>query len=171
MFLWAVKCFCKWLVTCTILLCWAWYLNTEGAFISSVMINSNLSQSLLIFRYGTPGSITKEYEQFSEYYCKQFAGKTIFVPLMWHSLKLLQLGQNLWVFLPLDSCLLSCLFPVVSVTQILLKVLDQYRRKVFVAPRVLQQAVNYLKNGSVSTIVLHYFGLQHLHWVLVNHAP
>ncbi|KAK2565652.1 Importin-7 [Acropora cervicornis] len=24
-------------------------------------------------RYGTPGSITKEYEEFSEYYCKQFA--------------------------------------------------------------------------------------------------
>lgn len=59
-------------------------------------------------RYGTPGSITKEYEEFSEYYCKQFA---------------------------------------VSVTQIVLKVLDQYRRKLFVAPRVLQQSINYLKNG------------------------
>ena len=30
---------------------------------------------LLVFRYGTPGSITKEYEEFSEYYCKHFAGK------------------------------------------------------------------------------------------------
>lgn len=59
-------------------------------------------------RYGTPGSITKEYEEFSEYYCKQFA---------------------------------------VSVTQIVLKVLDQYRRKLFVAPRILQQSINYLKNG------------------------
>lgn len=59
-------------------------------------------------RYGTPGSITKEYEQFSENYCKHFSA---------------------------------------SVTQILLKVLDQYRQKVFVAPRVLQQTINYLKNG------------------------
>lgn len=38
-------------------------------------------------------------------------------------------------------------FLTVSVTQILLRVLDQYRRKVFVAPRVLQQTINYLKNG------------------------
>jgi len=37
----------------------------------------------------------------------------------------------------------------VSVTQIVLKVLDQYRRKLFVAPRVLQQSINYLKNGLV----------------------
>ena len=28
-------------------------------------------------RYGTPGSITKEYEEFSEYYCKGFAGKSV----------------------------------------------------------------------------------------------
>ena len=28
-------------------------------------------------RYGTPGSITKEYEEFSEYYCKSFAGKSV----------------------------------------------------------------------------------------------
>ena len=34
-------------------------------------------------------------------------------------------------------------------TQIVLKVLDQYRRKLFVAPRVLQQSINYLKNGLV----------------------
>ena len=49
----------------------------------------------------------------------------------------------------------GCLFSAVSVTQILLKVLDQYRRKVFVAPRVLQQTVNYLKNGSVQTTILY----------------
>ena len=47
----------------------------------------------------------------------------------------------------------ACLFVVVNVTQILLKVLDQYRRKVFVAPRVLQQTLNYLKNGSVSETI------------------
>jgi len=70
-------------------------------------------------RYGTPGSITKEYEQFSEYYCKHFA---------------------------------------VNVTQILLKVLDQYRRKVFVAPRVLQQTLNYLKNGISNS----------LHWKIMR---
>ena len=40
-------------------------------------------------------------------------------------------------------------FLTVSVTQILLRVLDQYRQKVFVAPRVLQQTINYLKNGWV----------------------
>lgn len=43
----------------------------------------------------------------------------------------------------------ACFEFVASVTQILLKVLDQYRRKVFVAPRVIQQTVNYLKNGLV----------------------
>ncbi|KAL9955530.1 hypothetical protein ACROYT_G036866 [Oculina patagonica] len=73
----------------------------------------------LFERYGTPGSITKEYEEFSEYYCKSFA---------------------------------------VSVTQILLKVLDQYRRKVFVAPRVLQQTINYLKNGISNS----------LHWKIMR---
>ncbi|XP_020624379.1 importin-7-like [Orbicella faveolata] len=73
----------------------------------------------LFERYGTPGSITKEYEQFSEYYCKSFAA---------------------------------------SVTQILLKVLDQYRRKVFVAPRVIQQTVNYLKNGISNS----------LHWKIMR---
>lgn len=73
----------------------------------------------LFERYGTPGSITKEYEEFSEYYCKHFA---------------------------------------VSVTQILLRVLDQYRRKVFVAPRVLQQTINYLKNGVSNS----------LHWKIVK---
>ncbi|EDO49266.1 predicted protein [Nematostella vectensis] len=45
-----------------------------------------------------------------------------------------------------------------STTQILLKVLDQYRRKVYVAPRVLQQTINYLKNGISNS----------LHWKIMR---
>ena len=50
--------------------------------------------------------------------------------------------QDLFIYLTENLSFLT-----VSVTQILLRVLDQYRRKVFVAPRVLQQTINYLKNG------------------------
>lgn len=54
----------------------------------------------------------------------------------------LQKMQDLFIYLTENLSFLT-----VSVTQILLRVLDQYRRKVFVAPRVLQQTINYLKNG------------------------
>ncbi|XP_022334260.1 importin-7-like isoform X2 [Crassostrea virginica] len=59
-------------------------------------------------RYGSPGNVTKEYTQFSEWYLKSFSG---------------------------------------GIIQVLFKVLDQYRQKIYVAPRVLQQAVNYLNHG------------------------
>ena len=39
--------------------------------------NDNQILTLFNSRYGTPGSITKEYEEFSEYYCKSFAGKSV----------------------------------------------------------------------------------------------
>ena len=54
----------------------------------------------------------------------------------------LQKMQDLFIYLTENLSFLT-----VSVTQILLRVLDQYRQKVFVAPRVLQQTINYLKNG------------------------
>lgn len=59
-------------------------------------------------RYGSPGNITKEYTQFSEWYLKSFSG---------------------------------------GIIQVLFKVLDQYRQKIYIAPRVLQQSVNYLNQG------------------------
>ncbi|XP_031553148.1 importin-7-like [Actinia tenebrosa] len=64
-------------------------------------------------RYATPGSVSKEYSAFADYYCKNFA---------------------------------------VSTTQIMLKVLDQYRHKVYIAPRVIQQTLNYLRNGVSNSI-------------------
>ncbi|XP_031754525.1 importin-8 isoform X1 [Xenopus tropicalis] len=62
----------------------------------------------LFERYGSPGSVTKEYFEFSEYFLKTYA---------------------------------------VGVLQVLLKVLDQHRQKHYVAPRVLQQTLNYLNLG------------------------
>lgn len=59
-------------------------------------------------RYGSPGNVTKEYTQFSEWYLKSFSG---------------------------------------GIIQVLFKVLDQYRQKIYIAPRVLQQSVNYLNQG------------------------
>ncbi|OWF54942.1 importin-7-like [Mizuhopecten yessoensis] len=59
-------------------------------------------------RYGSPGTVTKEYSAFAEWYLKAFSG---------------------------------------GIVQVLLKVLDQYRQKLYVAPRVLQQTINYLNQG------------------------
>ncbi|WAR01862.1 IPO7-like protein [Mya arenaria] len=59
-------------------------------------------------RYGSPGNVTKDYNQFAEWYLKAFSG---------------------------------------GVMQVLLKVLDQYRQKMYVAPRVLQQSLNFLNQG------------------------
>lgn len=62
----------------------------------------------LFERYGSPGSVTKEYIEFSEFFVKTYA---------------------------------------VGVLQVLLKVLGQHRQKQYVAPRVLQQTLNYLNLG------------------------
>ncbi|KAM5171427.1 importin-8 [Mantella aurantiaca] len=62
----------------------------------------------LFERYGSPGSVTKEYIEFSEFFVKTYA---------------------------------------VGVLQVLLKVLEQHRQKHYVAPRVLQQTLNYLNLG------------------------
>ncbi|PIO00701.1 hypothetical protein AB205_0038510 [Aquarana catesbeiana] len=64
--------------------------------------------SFVFFRYGSPGSVTKEYIEFSEFFVKTYA---------------------------------------VGVLQVLLKVLEQHRQKQYVAPRVLQQTLNYLNLG------------------------
>lgn len=34
-----------------------------------------------------------------------------------------------------------------GILQVLLKILDQYRNKVYISPRVLQQTLNYLEQG------------------------
>lgn len=39
------------------------------------------------------------------------------------------------------------LFSTGGIIQVLFKVLDQYRQKIYIAPRVLQQSVNYLNQG------------------------
>ncbi|XP_023593837.1 importin-8 isoform X2 [Trichechus manatus latirostris] len=67
----------------------------------------------LFERYGSPGTVTKEYFEFSEFFLKTYA---------------------------------------VGIQQVLLKILDQYRQKEYVAPRVLQQAFNYLNQGVVHSV-------------------
>uniref|UniRef100_A0A8C0JA83 Importin 8 n=1 Tax=Chelonoidis abingdonii TaxID=106734 RepID=A0A8C0JA83_CHEAB len=62
----------------------------------------------LFERYGSPGNVTKEYFEFSEFFLKTYA---------------------------------------VGIQQVLLKILDQYRQKEYIAPRVLQQILNYLNQG------------------------
>ncbi|XP_058047764.1 importin-8 isoform X4 [Ahaetulla prasina] len=62
----------------------------------------------LFERYGSPGNVTKEYFEFSEFFLKTYAA---------------------------------------GIQQVLLKILDQYRQKDYVAPRVLQQTLNYLNQG------------------------
>lgn len=67
----------------------------------------------LFERYGSPGNVTKEYFEFSEFFLKTYA---------------------------------------VGIQQVLLKILDQYRQKEYIAPRVLQQALNYLNQGVVHSV-------------------
>ncbi|XP_038617065.1 importin-8 isoform X1 [Tachyglossus aculeatus] len=67
----------------------------------------------LFERYGSPGNVTKEYFEFSEFFLKTYA---------------------------------------VGIQQVLLKILDQYRQKEYVAPRVLQQTLNYLNQGVVHSV-------------------
>ncbi|XP_040828162.1 importin-8 isoform X1 [Ochotona curzoniae] len=67
----------------------------------------------LFERYGSPGNVTKEYFEFSEFFLKTYA---------------------------------------VGIQQVLLQILDQYRQKEYVAPRVLQQAFNYLNQGVVHSV-------------------
>jgi len=64
----------------------------------------------LFERYGSPGSVTKEYKEFSEWFLKTFSG---------------------------------------GILMAMLKSLDQYRQKIYVSPRVMQQALNYI-NTAVS---------------------
>ncbi|OCT83649.1 hypothetical protein XELAEV_18021791mg, partial [Xenopus laevis] len=62
----------------------------------------------LFERYGSPGNVSKEYNDFAEVFLKAFA---------------------------------------VGVQQVLLKVLYQYKEKQYIAPRVLQQTLNYFNQG------------------------
>lgn len=62
----------------------------------------------LFDRYGSPGNVSKEYKEFSEWYLKTFS-----------------------------SAILTSI----------LKVLDAYRRGVYVSPRVMQLALNYVNTG------------------------
>ncbi|XP_019375518.1 PREDICTED: importin-7 [Gavialis gangeticus] len=62
----------------------------------------------LFERYGSPGNVSKEYNEFAEVFLKIFA---------------------------------------VGVQQVLLKVLYQYKEKQYMAPRVLQQTLNYINQG------------------------
>nr|XP_033806562.1 importin-8 isoform X3 [Geotrypetes seraphini] len=67
----------------------------------------------LFERYGSPGNVTKEYFDFSEFFLKTYA---------------------------------------VGIQQVLLKILDQYRQKQYIASRVLQQALNYLNQGIIHSV-------------------
>lgn len=102
---------------------------------------SNLSWFLFFYhRYGSPGNITKEYTQFSEWYLKSFSGMKWF-PLVIFSSKIRVL---VWYLCTYISWLT---FSTGGIIQVLFKVLDQYRQKIYIAPRVLQQSVNYLNQG------------------------
>ncbi|KAK7477196.1 hypothetical protein BaRGS_00031581 [Batillaria attramentaria] len=59
-------------------------------------------------RYGSPGNVTKEYVQFSEWYLKTFSA---------------------------------------GILQAIMKMMEQYRQKQYIAPRVMQQALNYINQG------------------------
>ncbi|CAB0029281.1 unnamed protein product [Trichogramma brassicae] len=59
-------------------------------------------------RYGSPGTVNKDYKEFSEWYLRTFSG---------------------------------------GILEVLLKILDQYRRHVYISPRVLQQSINYIEQG------------------------
>ncbi|XP_029455860.1 importin-8 [Rhinatrema bivittatum] len=67
----------------------------------------------LFERYGSPGNVTKEYFEFSEFFLKTYA---------------------------------------VGIQQVLLKILDQYRQKQYIASRVLQQTLNYLNQGVIHSV-------------------
>lgn len=60
------------------------------------------------YRYGSPGNVTKEYQEFAEWYLQTFSA---------------------------------------GILEVLLKILDQYRRKIYVSPRVVQQSINYINQG------------------------
>jgi hypothetical protein len=36
-----------------------------------------------------------------------------------------------------------------GILEVLLKILDQYRRKIYISPRVMQQTINYINQGYV----------------------
>ncbi|KAM7292825.1 importin-7 [Ixodes scapularis] len=59
-------------------------------------------------RYGSPGSVTKEYGEFADFFLKAYSE---------------------------------------GMLQVVLKVLDQHRQKVYISPRVLQHALNYLRHA------------------------
>ena len=59
-------------------------------------------------RYGSPGNVSSEYKDFSEWYLKTFS-----------------------------QGILASIF----------KLLDAYRRSIYVSPRVMQQALNYVNTG------------------------
>ncbi|XP_014206399.1 importin-7 [Copidosoma floridanum] len=61
-------------------------------------------------RYGSPGSVNKDYKEFSEWYLQTFSA---------------------------------------GILEVLLKILDQYRRKIYVSPRVLQLSINYIDQGVI----------------------
>jgi len=62
----------------------------------------------LFERYGSPGSVTKDYKEFSEWYLKTFSG---------------------------------------GILSAMLQNLDQFRKKLYVSPRVMQQALNYINTA------------------------
>lgn len=79
--------------------------------ILAVICIINSVHLIFLFRYGSPGNVTKEYKEFAEWYLKTFSA---------------------------------------GILEVLLKILDQYRRKIYVSPRVIQQTINYINQGYVN---------------------
>ncbi|CAH0383093.1 unnamed protein product [Bemisia tabaci] len=64
----------------------------------------------LFERYGSPGNVSKEYNEFAQWYLKTFS---------------------------------------VGVLEVLLKILELYRQKIYIAPRVMQLCLNYVDQGII----------------------
>ena len=93
-------------------------------------------------RYGSPGSVVKEYNKFAEWYLRNFTGEYLKLPLVTDASPSLSLHS-----------LITCIFTVDPALRLVLKYLDMYSQQQYVAPRVLQQSLNYLNQASVFHII------------------
>lgn len=101
---------------------------------------------LFVSRYGSPGNTTKEYTEFAEHFLKVYAVAAQQVESeYWTNTSSPWMSPWIIVALMLKSS--SCIS-----SQVLLKVLYHYKEKQYVAPRVLQQALNYINHGIAHAI-------------------
>ena len=81
------------------------YLDQSTRSRSLHIVSHGYQDPRVLLRYGSPGKVLKQYEEFSKWYLKAFTPGTL---------------------------------------KVLIGILDNYRNGQYVAPRVLQQTINYL---------------------------